>query len=512
MSGVLRLRDERDDASESRKQWEGRIVAEKFSLQNYLGGSYESAVFLTSILVVGGASEKAAIKLICADKTEPEKQLQRWKSARELNHANLIRVFEVGQCEIDDIAYLYVVQEYAEENLSQILPERALTPHETREMLLPILKALQYLHDKGLIHGHIKPSNILAIGNQIKLSNDTMAMMGENGRPKPAGNTYDPPESTLGTVSSTISGTSDVWQVGATLIEALTQNLPAWDRARSRSPEIPRTLPEPFREITKHCLQAEPGKRWTISRILSQFESGHSKAKDLESPASNLRLVQSEKVSTEKPKNDKAPIERVSSVLPRALATQKPPAKWAYLLVLVVLIAIGLILIFRPKSPRPTLEIQSGRQQTGGTIAQPVQPTNSVAHPQSSASQSLASQSLASSSALNAGNPAPNGAAADAEGVVHRVIPEVLPGARGTIHGRILIRVRVVVNASGDVTKATVVSSHPSRYFSRIALEAARDWKFVPEPNVAQSDRREWNLQFFFTRAKTEASAAEIHH
>lgn len=501
MSGVLRLRDDRDDASESWKQWEGRIVAEKFSLQNYLGGSRDSAVFVTSIQVAGGASEIAAIKLICADKGEPEKQLQRWKSTRELNHANLIRVFEVGRCEIDGMAFLYVVQESAEENLSQILPERALTPDETREMLLPILRALQYLHGKGLIHGHIKPSNILAIGNQIKLSNDTMAMIGENGQLKPAGNIYDPPEANPGTVSGTISGTSDVWQVGATLIEVLTQNLPVWDRARSRSPEIPRTVPEPFREITKHCLQGEPGKRWTILQILSQFESGHSKAKDLESPASSLRLVQSEKVSTERSKNDGAPIERVSSALPAALATQKPPAKWSYLLVLVVLIAVGLILIFRPKSPRPTLEIQPGRQQSVGTIAQPMQPTNSLAQP----------QSLASQSAGNPGNAAPNGAAADADGVVHRVIPEVLPGARGTIHGRILIRVRVTVNASGDVTKATVVSSHPSRYFSRIALEAARDWKFVPEPNVAQSGRREWNLQFFFTRAKTEASTVEIH-
>ncbi len=63
-----------------------------------------------------------------------------------------------------------------------------------------------------------------------------------------------------------------------------------------------------------------------------------------------------------------------------------------------------------------------------------------------------------------------------------------------------------MVDASGDVTKATVVSSHPSRYFSRIGLEAARDWKFVPASNVAQSGRREWNLQFFFTRTKTEVA------
>ena len=93
MSGLLRVREERDDASESWKQWEGRMVAEKFSLQNYLGGAHDSAVFATSIQGVGGDAEMAAIKLICADRVEPEKQLQRWKSARELNHPNFIRGF-----------------------------------------------------------------------------------------------------------------------------------------------------------------------------------------------------------------------------------------------------------------------------------------------------------------------------------------------------------------------------------------------------------------------------------
>ena len=501
MSGLLRLRDERDDVSESWKQWEGRTVAEKFSLQNYLGGAHDSAVFVTSIQGVGGDSETVAIKLIYADRAEPEKQLKRWKSARELNHPNLIRVFEVGNCEIDGVSFLYVVEEWAEENLSQILPERALTPDETREMLLPILGALQYLHDRGLIHGHIKPSNILAIGNQIKLSNDST--VGEKGTSRPTGNIYDPPEAASGAVSNS----ADVWQVGAALIEVLTQNLPAWDRARSRSPEIPRTVPEPFREISKHCLQVDPDKRWTIFEILSQFESGHSKAKDSESPVSSLMLVQNEKLSTEEPENERAPNERAPSMRPVPLDRQKPSAKWPYLLVLVVLIAIGLVLIFRPKSPRPTAEVQSGQQQSGGTIAQPSQPTASSAPSSQPTNSSAQSQSLPSPSARNAGNPVPEGARPDADGVIHRVIPEVLSSARGTIHGRILIRVRVQVDASGDVTKATLVSNHPSKYFSRIALDAARDWKFVPEPNVTRSNR-EWNLQFSFTRAKTEASAA----
>jgi serine/threonine protein kinase len=88
----------------------------------------------------------------------------------------------MGGCEFDGIALLYVVEEYAEENLSQILPERALTPEEARGMLAPVLQALQYAHDKGLVHGHIQPSNILAIGDQVKLSSDTLAAPGESSR------------------------------------------------------------------------------------------------------------------------------------------------------------------------------------------------------------------------------------------------------------------------------------------------------------------------------------------
>src|SRR5580698_2017940 len=170
MSGLPRLRIEPGDMNESWKRLEGRVVAEKFQLLSYLAGSDVSAVFLTSIKMPGGDSKEAAIKLIYANTTDAQKQLSLWTSTRELEHQNLIRVFESGRCEIDGTQLLYVVQEYAEENLAQILPERALTPEEVREMLPPLLGALQYLHGKSLVHGDIRPANILAIGNDVKLS------------------------------------------------------------------------------------------------------------------------------------------------------------------------------------------------------------------------------------------------------------------------------------------------------------------------------------------------------
>jgi TonB family protein len=91
-------------------------------------------------------------------------------------------------------------------------------------------------------------------------------------------------------------------------------------------------------------------------------------------------------------------------------------------------------------------------------------------------------------------------------GVVRQVMPQVSPSARRTIQGTIKVRVRVGVDAAGNVAKTKFELSGPSQYFSRVALEAAREWKFVPagadEPAV-----REWKLQFAFSRAKTGVSA-----
>jgi len=70
--------------------------------------------------------------------------------------------------------------ECAEENLAQILPSRALASDEAREMLDSLLDVLAYLHSKGFVHGHLKPANIMANGDQLKLSSDGLCHTGES--------------------------------------------------------------------------------------------------------------------------------------------------------------------------------------------------------------------------------------------------------------------------------------------------------------------------------------------
>jgi serine/threonine protein kinase len=197
-------------------QCEGQVIDERFRLQQYLGGTEDSAVFLTQI--DAPQRKKAAMKFIPAGPAA-ELQLSLWHRVKQLAHPNLLPIFEIGRYRLLNRDRLYVVMEYAEENLSQILPERALTESEAREMLSPVLDVLVFLHGNGLVHSRIKPSNILATADQLKLSSDSLFPIGESRKSSRRSDTHDAPEA----AASPLSPASDAWSLGMTLVETLTQ-------------------------------------------------------------------------------------------------------------------------------------------------------------------------------------------------------------------------------------------------------------------------------------------------
>ncbi len=182
--------------SDSWKECEGQVVDGQFPLVEHLGGSDHSVVFLTQR--GKNRDEKAAIKFIQADPATAERQLSRWKQASQISHPNLIKLFENGRCQLAGMDLLYVVMEYAQENLAQFLPERALSPAETRDMLEPFLETLTHLHGKGFLHGRIKPGNILAIDDQLKLSSDSLSRIAESQNVVEKPDVYAAPEAADG--------------------------------------------------------------------------------------------------------------------------------------------------------------------------------------------------------------------------------------------------------------------------------------------------------------------------
>ena len=199
------------------KKWEGRVDG-KFPLRQWLGGSDHSAVFLTER--PGQPEQKVAIKLIAAE-ADADRQLSCWRAAVQLSHPHLMRIYDAGRCRLDGTSLLYMVMEYAEEDLSQILPQRALAPGEVTELLPALLDALAYLHSKGFVHGRVKPSNVHAMGDQLKLSADQIVSFAELNPVPTRRDVYDAPETAAGIVSPA----GDVWSIGVTLVAALTQNV-----------------------------------------------------------------------------------------------------------------------------------------------------------------------------------------------------------------------------------------------------------------------------------------------
>jgi TonB family protein len=223
------------------QQRDGQTIDGIFPLHRYLGGGADSAVYLTEYGETN--PQRAAIKLIPTEAVEAERQLSAWEAASTLSHPHLIQIFAGGESQMEEESCVYVVMEFADENLSQVLSDRVLTPEEAREMLGPMTDALGYLHAKGFVHGRLTPSNIMAVGEQVKISSDTVHRGG--------------------------SPADDVWSLGIVLREALTPRVPGKTAAE---------LPEPFAEIVRHCLDPDPQSRWTMPEISARLAARESAA------------------------------------------------------------------------------------------------------------------------------------------------------------------------------------------------------------------------------------------
>jgi len=473
--------------SELWTKWEGEVINRTFPLRRFLSGSDHSGVFLTEYKAQD--LPNAAIKIVPADPALTEAQLSHWRTAATLFHPHLIRLLDAGRCELGGQPFLFVVMEYAEESLSQILPHRPLTPEEVREMLLPILDALAFLHRKNLVQGQLKPPNVLVVNDQVKLASDTIRPAGESTTSIAQSSLYDPPEAKDGRISAA----GDIWALGITLVEALTQCPPAWPDERSETASLPASLPPTFVETVRRCLSRNPADRPTVTELEAQIS----------------RAPQAPVVSI--------PQSVVREATGRATPPQQSPKQRlfvpaiAVLLIILVVVWAGLRLFHsNPNSQQPTASSSqtSSQQAAPPATASQNSATFISASPKLSAASSSA-QSVESKAAPSrpVSRPSDRSAQPLAEAspsVLHEEIPDVPRSARDTIHGHFNVAVRVIVDSSGNVVDETLENPGPSIYFARLAGIAARKWKFAPAKN---QDSREWLLWFEFTRDGTTGRA-----
>lgn len=456
--------------SDAWKSWEGRVVEGKYPLRQWLGGSDHSAVFLTEM--PGGNGKRAAIKLSEADGPDAERETSRLRSAAKLNHPNLISIYDFGQFRLDSTPVIYIVMESAEEDLGQILPQRPLTPAEVSDMLWPLLDALSYLHESGFVHSRLKPSNVLAVGDQLKLSTDQVVKAGEPIPARRGIGVYDAPETATGNVSDA----GDIWSLGVTIVTALTQNAPGFPAKQSATAG---GLPEPFRGITRDCLNIDPQQRCSLADIRERL---HPTPKPV--PFESKPLKVSDHAS-----------ERDASKLP-AFAIP-------LVLVVVALAAWGLFHSRKSNSSAPADQSSQTNQQAA---AHPM-PKPTAAKPEGD--RVTRERPAESSSPRGSAVPAKKASAVGGS-VVHQVLPEIPQSAKNTIRGTIKVVVWVDVDPTGRVMAAKFKSAGPSRYFAEKAMKAAEGWKFAAPQADGQPTTSAWLVTFRFRRRSIEASPQRV--
>jgi TonB family protein len=465
--------------SESWAKWEGQVINGVFPLRRFLGESDHSGVFLTEFKA--RTLTTAAIKFIPAIPTLTETQLSHWTAIAALSHPHLIRLLEAGRCQLGDLQFLFVVMEYAEQTLAQILPQRALTPDEVREMLLPILAALAFLHRKRLVQGQLKPANILVIGDQLKLASDTIRPAGESTASIARLSVYEPPEATDGSFSTA----GDIWSLGITVVEALTQSPPAWPDELFDTASLPTALPTMFAGVVRQCLNRNPATRPTAADLEAELK-----------PLPQAPVVSSPQPTASAPQPlVSLPDALARGVRSRAATPKESPKRRSFVAAFAVVLVVLLAVWAGVRSNRTSRNPETSRSAPPEAAA----PSSA----KTADSTSAPSRSISRPSDQPVRRPLAN----ESPAVLHEEIPDIPRSARNTIHGRIKVSVRVTVDNSGSVTYATLESRGASKYFARLAIEAAKKWKFAPADD---QDSRKWLLRFEFTRGGAVGGSAQV--
>jgi CHASE2 domain-containing sensor protein len=149
------------------------------------------------------------------------------ESTALLTHPNIVTIFDIGE----EHGVAYIIMEYLEgtdlrcyTNADHLLPLR-----ETLEIVAQVVDALNYAHDKGIVHGDIKPTNIIRIKDtkRVKVTDFGIGQLApfpinkkgiERGLPY-----YMSPEQLSG---KKVDGRSDVFSVGTVFFELLTGQKP----------------------------------------------------------------------------------------------------------------------------------------------------------------------------------------------------------------------------------------------------------------------------------------------
>ncbi len=355
---------------------EGKTLDEKYVLGKFLEADDRHVVFKAQ--VKSGSPAAAIVKVFKAGGSSSEEQVALWKAIQEVKHPNLRAILGAGRTSVEDEDLIYVALEPPDEQLDKILQERPLDTEEAGELVTSLSGGLEALHAAGFVHGSLSPEQVVGVGDAIKISTDGAHRAGPGGGIEVRDIKYRAPES----VSGNVTREADVWCLGATLFEAMTQKKCGSDcRAEAAK------LPAPFGTIVHRCLYSSPEARCSLADV-AQLHENRPRAFSAAAGAgagaavgasAGLGSVRRESADTDYfvPYSEEVETRPSRAIVSESEAARHPNWRTWALVALLVLIAAAMIWLARPR-----------RATQGGAVATAV----TKAPPQLSAARRSAAQ------------------------------------------------------------------------------------------------------------------------
>ena len=250
---------------------------------------------LTSRIAVGGMGEvwrahdrllgrTVAAKVLREDLVDDDASLARLRAearnASGVVHPNVAVVLDYGE---QDGGGFLVMEYVPGEPLSRLLArERTLPPHRLLPVLAQCARGLQAVHDAGVVHRDVKPSNVLLTPDgTVKLTDFGISLGVDQPALTAAGMVmgtaqYLPPELAMGRPAQPAG---DIYALGVIAYEALAGRRPftgatqvdiAMAHVTTPLPPLPDGVPPPVRELVSAMLAKDPADRPPSAAVVAR--------------------------------------------------------------------------------------------------------------------------------------------------------------------------------------------------------------------------------------------------
>ncbi len=236
-----------------------------------------------------GLNRKVAVKVILREKAEEDPTFiesfkREAQAAATLNHVNIVGVYAFGDSEGQPYLAMELVKP---DSLDRMMTQGPVMPATVLKIGQQIAQGLKAAADHGLVHGDVKPENILINDERkAKLADfGIAALMGAAAANKNEvwGTPYYIAPETL--KRQKVDFRADIYSLGGTLYHAIA-GVPPFEgadaaevmRARLQHParplhELVPNCPEGISKIIMRMLEAEPGRRYpTYDSLLNDME------------------------------------------------------------------------------------------------------------------------------------------------------------------------------------------------------------------------------------------------